>query len=174
MKDWNICESHTLHNSTVYILFCRCWWLVRKPWAALDLADCVVCMYCFDRMILLVCYCVSVTLWNSYNSSAALPLTLCVQWTVTDQPILGHKIKFNQWLLLLYVPLFDFCMVHSWKWGSLRCCPYCLPCEEQPQHVWVTGMATLTFQQRTQRWVVEYTVGWHQLVWLATPLTQQF
>ena len=117
---------------------------------------------------------VSVTLWNCYNLSTALPLTLCVQWTVIDQHILGHKIKFNQWLLLLYVPLFDFCPVHSWRWGSLQCCLYCLPCEEQPQCVWVTGMATLPFQQRTQRWVAEYTVGWHQLAWLATPLTQQF
>lgn len=119
------------------------------------------------------CYCVSVTFWNCYNSSTALPLT-CVQWTVTDQHILGHRIKFNQWLLLLYVPLFDFCLVHSWRWGSLQCCLYCLPCEEQPQRVWVTGMATLWFQQRTQRRVAEYTVGWHQLAWLATPLTPQF
>lgn len=61
-KDWNIDEimNHIL-CITVYILFCRCWWLVRKPWVALDLADCVVYMYCFDSMRLLVLHFETVT-----------------------------------------------------------------------------------------------------------------
>ena len=105
---------------------------MRKPWVALDLADCVVYMYCFDSMRLLVLH------FEKQHRNNVKSIVCC---TFTDlgyihcrslKGKLKEEILFFELLLCMFctlasnckknVSVFTFCVSHSqdvysWKEG---------------------------------------------------------